>query len=101
MFYHRQDPVRSPTSDYRFTAVLEVEFKNDRINLISYVDDLAKTLNKRAKYTNLNLNKNAFQSRQNTGFEAGKVIDERNNTRQTTAASPSDVTIDFRKRIFV
>lgn len=95
MFYHRQDLVRSPTCDYRFPAVSEVEFKNGRINLVSYIDDLAKTLNKKGKYTNLALNKNAFSSRQNAGFEASKVIDGRYDTRWTTAAAPSDVTIDL------
>lgn len=97
MFYHRQDLVKGPTCDYRFPSVSEVEFKNGKINLISYVDDLAQALNKKGKYTNLALNKNAFSSSQNAGFEAGKAVDGRNDTRWTTGGAPSDITIDLGK----
>ncbi|MBJ2127254.1 MULTISPECIES: family 43 glycosylhydrolase [unclassified Flavobacterium] len=97
MFYHRQDLVKGPTCDYRFPAVSEVEFKNGKINLISYVDDLAQALNKKGKYTNLALNKNAFSSSQNAGFEASKAVDGKNDTRWTTGGAPSDITIDLGK----
>ena len=99
MFYHRQDLVRAPTCDYRFPAVSEVEFKDGTINLISYVDDLAKALNRKGKYTNLALNKNTFASNQNPGFEASKVVDGKNDTRWTTLAAPGDVTIDLGKEL--
>nr|WP_315158566.1 family 43 glycosylhydrolase [uncultured Flavobacterium sp.] len=95
MFYHRQDLVKGPTCDYRFPAVSEVDFKNGKITLISYVDDLGETLNKKGKYTNLAVNKNAFANSQNAGFEASKAVDGKNDTRWTSGGAPNDITIDL------
>ncbi|WP_169719541.1 family 43 glycosylhydrolase [Olivibacter sitiensis] len=98
LFYHRQDPKRYPTCNYRFSCVAEMFFSPEgQITKVVPLDDLRSLGLGLSNPTNIALNKPVVASASaSDDFLAAFLTDGRNDSRwQSVQAEDQWVTIDL------
>lgn len=99
MFYHRQDPKRYPTCNYRFSCAAELFFAPDgAISKVEPIDDFASLGLSKSKFKNIALNKTVYTNSLLSGFPQAMLTDGRYDTRwQAEEGEDKWVTIDLGK----
>lgn len=82
LFYHRQDPMRYPTCNYRFASAAELFFnEKGEITKVSPIDDLSSLGLSKSKHNNIALNKTVTTNSLNAKYPPAMVVDGRNDSR--------------------
>ncbi len=100
LFYHRQDPARYPTCNYRFSSAAELFFNaNGEITKVEPMDDLVSLNLGRSSYRNLALNKTVTTNSLNALYPPALAVDGRNDSRwEAELGEDKWITIDLGKK---
>lgn len=100
LFYHRQDPKRYPTCNYRFSSAAELFFNADgEITKVEPVDDLSSLGLGRSPYRNIALNKTVTTNSLNATHPPALAVDGRNDSRwEAELGEDKWVTVDLGKK---
>lgn len=99
LFYHRQDPFRYPTCNYRFSAASELFF-NDKGEIIKVepIDDFSSLGLDKSPYKNIALNKTVTTNSLKANFPPAMAVDGRNDSRwEAELGEDKWITIDLGK----